>query len=181
MLWSTADVGVEGSRGSGASLNAAPTRSVWEGSSVSRSVFMLKHACICIHAHVITQTVATHLFPYNTCMQIPPPFFCLLKSAVLPPALASEEKTADGQTDKAETSGPAVAPQKGPAPCPRASRCWAGEMRDPVLSPEPLWKAGIGEEAPVDPGGDPAGALILSTVAKGLLVSGIIQQHGRSR
>lgn len=107
-----------GSRGSGASLSAASTRSVWEGSSVSHSVFMLKHACICIHAHVITQTVAAHLFPYNTCMQIPPPFFCLLKNAALPPALASEEETADGRTDKAETPGPAVAPPRGPAPCP---------------------------------------------------------------
>lgn len=127
MLGSTADVGVSGSRGSGASLNAASTRSVWEGSSVSPSVFMLKHACICIHAHVITQTVATHLFHYNTCMQIPPPFLCLRKNVVLPPALGSEEKTADGQTDKAETSGPAVAPLKGPAPCPMPVS--AGPMR----------------------------------------------------
>lgn len=39
------------------------------------SGFVVKHACICIHAHEITQTVALHLFSLNTCMQIPPPFF----------------------------------------------------------------------------------------------------------
>lgn len=37
------------------------------------------------------------------------------------------------------------------------------------------------EEAPAGPGGDPAGTLILSTVAKGLVVSGIIHQCGRFR
>ncbi|TWW72041.1 hypothetical protein D4764_16G0005380 [Takifugu flavidus] len=49
------------------------------------------------------------------------------RNVVLPPALGSEEKTAVGQTDKAETSGPAVAPQKGPAPCPAPVA--AGPMR----------------------------------------------------
>ncbi|CAG10494.1 unnamed protein product [Tetraodon nigroviridis] len=38
-----------------------------------------------------------------------------------------------------------------------------------VLSPELLRKVSVGEEAPASPGGDPAGALILSAVAKGLL------------
>lgn len=37
------------------------------------------------------------------------------------------------------------------------------------------------EEALAGPGGDPTGALILSTVAKGLVVSGIIQRRGRLR
>lgn len=37
------------------------------------------------------------------------------------------------------------------------------------------------EEAPAGPGGDPTGALIPSTVAKGLVVSGIIQRRGRLR
>lgn len=49
MCWGAAHVGVWGSWGSSSSLNAASTRSVWEGSSVSQNVFMLKHACICIH------------------------------------------------------------------------------------------------------------------------------------
>lgn len=39
----------------------------------------------------------------------------------------------------------------------------------------------VEEEAPAGPGGDPTGALILSTVAKGLVVSGIIQRRGRFR
>lgn len=37
------------------------------------------------------------------------------------------------------------------------------------------------EETPAGPGGDPTGALILSTVAKGLLVCGIIHQCGHFR
>lgn len=37
------------------------------------------------------------------------------------------------------------------------------------------------EEAAAGPGGDPTGALIPSTVAKGLVVSGIIQRRGRLR
>lgn len=37
------------------------------------------------------------------------------------------------------------------------------------------------KEEPAGPGGDPAGTLILSTVAKGLVVSGIIHQCGRFR
>lgn len=73
--WRTAYVGVWGSWSASSSLNTASTSSVWEGSSVSQSGFVVKHACICIHAHVITQTVAEHLFSLNTCMQIPPPFF----------------------------------------------------------------------------------------------------------
>lgn len=40
---------------------------------------------------------------------------------------------------------------------------------------------GVEEEAPAGPGGDPTGALILSTVAKGLVVSGIIHRRGRFR
>lgn len=37
------------------------------------------------------------------------------------------------------------------------------------------------KEEPAGPGGDPAGTLILSTVAKGLVASGIIHQCGRFR
>lgn len=87
----------------------------------------------------------------------------------------------DRLTDKAGASGPAVEPQKGPDPCPAPVAAGGDGTQEPALNPELLWKASAGEEAPVGPGGDPAGALILSTVAKGLLVSGIIQQHGRSR
>lgn len=46
----------------------------------------------------------------------------------------------------------------------------------------PAWSCsgrGVEEEAPAGPGGDPTGALILSTVAKGLVVSGIIHRRGR--
>lgn len=64
-----------GSSGSSSSLNAASASSVWEGSSVSQSGFVVKHASICIRANVITQTVGEHLLSLNTCMQIPPPFF----------------------------------------------------------------------------------------------------------
>lgn len=48
----------------------------------------------------------------------------------------------------------------------------------------PAWSSSgsrVEEEAPAGPGGDPTGALILSTVAKGLVVSGIIHRRGRFR
>lgn len=148
---------------------------------MSQSGFVVKHARICIRAHVITQTVAVHLFSLNTCMQIPPPFFFsrLRKKVAFPPTLGAErEAAAVTPTSDRQT---AVNPQKGPAAGPVPVAAGADGTQDPLLSPELLWKASLGEEAPAGPGGDPAGALILSTVAKGLLVSGIIQQHGRSR
>lgn len=40
---------------------------------------------------------------------------------------------------------------------------------------------GAKEAEAADPGGDPTGALILSTVAKGLVVSGLIRRRGRFR
>lgn len=78
----------------------------------------------------------------------------------------------------------------------RASRCWGaawaerwrkvdeGMVGKGGGSGPSLELVGEGrkeEEAPAGPGGDPTGALILSTVAKGLVVSGIIQRRGRLR
>lgn len=78
----------------------------------------------------------------------------------------------------------------------RASHCWGAAwaerwckvhegmvgkrgVRVPAL--ELVGEGRKEEEAPAGPGGDPTGALILSTVAKGLVVSGIIQRRGRLR
>lgn len=119
MCSGAAHVGVWGNWGSSSSLNAASTRSVWEGSSVSQNVYMLKHACICIH-HACNHSNrgrASVLFQY---LHANPTSVFLSAVGSCTPACARFRagKTADGQTDKAEASGPAVPPQKGPAPCP---------------------------------------------------------------
>lgn len=102
----------------------------------------------------------------------------------------------DRQTDryKGQPSGPAVAPlqpserlQNLPVPVAAGVRPglsdgtkWMARWATQV----PAWSYSgrrVEEEAPAGPGGDPTGTLILSTVAKGLVVSGIIQRRGRFR
>lgn len=95
---------------------------------------------------------------------------------------------------KGKPSGPAFGPLQPSEsfrtlPVPVAAGVWPGPrdgtewmMRWGIRAP--AWSCsgrGVEEEAPAGPGGDPTGTLILSTVAKGLVVSGIIQQHGRFR
>lgn len=102
----------------------------------------------------------------------------------------------DRRTDqyKGKPSGPAVASLQlsegfRTLPVPVAAGVWPGPrdgtewmMRWGIRAP--AWSCsgrGAEEEAPAGPGGDPTGALILSTVAKGLVVSGIIHRRGRFR
>lgn len=58
---------------------------------------------------------------------------------------------------------------------------WEGGAGVAACSEPGRPEEGEEEEAPAGPGGDPTGALIPSTVAKGLVVSGIIQRRGRFR